>query len=159
LIRKRVEFSITNPLLLYSVVVSEKIALKNISSTTGNMVVCVIILSPKRRDIMAKWLSVVGTNCVDAAREAEFNRWYDEIHLPDVLETPGLVRATRYENTAPAEGQAKFLALYEIETDDYDNFSKAVSENMAKKRAQGRISELMVIVSRGVYKQISSVSR
>ena len=108
---------------------------------------------------MAKWLMIVGSNCADATREAEFNEWYGKTHLPDVLETPGFVRATRYENTETAEGQAKFLALYEIETDDFDSFMKAHSENITKKRAQGRFSELLVVVSRGIYKQISSVSR
>lgn len=108
---------------------------------------------------MAKWLQLVGTNCADAAREAEFNEWYDKTHLPDVLETPGFVRATRYEHTNPSEGEAKFLALYEIETDDIDSFIKANAENIAKKRAQGRFSELLVVVSRGLYRQISSVSK
>lgn len=108
---------------------------------------------------MAKWLLVVESNCTDAAREAEFNKWYDQTHLPDVLETPGFVRATRYENTEPAEGKAKFLATYEIETDNIDRFLKTHNDNMAKKRAAGRISQLLVVVSRGFYKQTSSVSR
>ncbi len=108
---------------------------------------------------MAKWLLVVGTNCADAAREAEFREWYDKTHFPDVLETPGFVRATRYENIKPSEGEAKFLATYEIETDDIDSFMKRHSDNMNRKRAAGRFSELLVSVSRGVYKQISSVSR
>ena len=108
---------------------------------------------------MAKWLQIIGTNCSDAAREAEFNEWYDKTHLPDVLETPGFIRATRYENTEPSEGEAKFLATYEIETSDIDKFMKAHADNMAKKRAAGRFSELLVGVSRGLYKQISSVSR
>ncbi len=108
---------------------------------------------------MAKWLLVVETNCADAARETEFNEWYDRTHLPDVLETPGFVKAIRYENTEHSEGEAKFLANYEIETDDIDSFMKAHSDNMARKRAAGRFSELLVVVSRGFYKQISSLSR
>jgi len=108
---------------------------------------------------MAKWLQVIETNCSNAARESEFNEWYDKTHLPDVLETPGFVRAIRYENTKPSEGQAKFLAIYEIETDDIDGFMKANVENMGKKRAEGRFSELLVMVSRGLYKQISSLSK
>ncbi len=106
---------------------------------------------------MAKWLLVVATNCADAAREAEFNKWYDKTHLPDVLQTPGFIRATRYENTQPSEGEAKFLATYEIETDDIDRFMKAHNKNIDGKRAKGRISELLVRVSRGVYRQISSL--
>ena len=108
---------------------------------------------------MAKWLLVVETNCADAARETEFNEWYDKTHLPDVLETPGFIRATRYENTAPSEGQAKFLATYEIETDDIDRFMEVHNDNIARKRAEGRFSELLVLVSRGFYRQISSISR
>ncbi len=108
---------------------------------------------------MAKWLLVVGTNCTDTAREAELNKWYDKTHFPDVLETPGFVRATRYENTQPSEGEAKILSIYEIETNNIDSVMKKHNDNMARKRAEGRFSELMVRVSRGVYKQISSVSR
>ncbi len=108
---------------------------------------------------MAKWLRVVKTNCADAAREAEFNEWYDKTHLPDVLETPGYIRATRYENIEPSEGEAKYLALYEVETDDIDALMKASRDNMDKKRAEGRFSELLVVVSRDNYRQLSSLSR
>ncbi len=108
---------------------------------------------------MAKWLLVVGTNSADAARETEFNEWYDKTHLPDILETPGFIRATRYENTEPSEGKAKFLATYEIETDDIDRFMKTHAENMDRKRAEGRFSELLVGVSRVLYRQISLISR
>ena len=106
---------------------------------------------------MDKYITIVGTNCADPAREKEYNDWYDNIHLPDVLETPGFIGATRYENTTPQEGEARFLAIYEIETDDIAAFSKANMENMAKKREAGRMSELLVIVSRGQYKQIGSL--
>ncbi len=119
-----------------------------------------LCLESERRDRnMAKWLLVVGLNCADAARETEFNEWYDKTHLPDVLETPGFVRGTRYVNTEPSEGEAKFLATYEIETDDIDRFKKTHNDNMARKRAEGRFSELLVVVSRRFYRQISSISR
>jgi len=106
---------------------------------------------------MDKWLLFVGTNSSNAAKEKEFDDWYNDVHLPDVLETPGFIGATRYENSAPKEGEAKFLALYEIETDDIDGFMKKNTENMAKKKEQGRFSDLLVIVSRGLYKQTSSL--
>ena len=108
---------------------------------------------------MTKWLLVVETNCADAARETEFTEWYDKIHLPDVVETPGFVRASRYEDIEPAEGKGKFLAIYEIEADNIDVALKALSENMDRKRAEGRMSELTVRVSRGVYRQTSSLSK
>lgn len=108
---------------------------------------------------MAKWLTVAETNCADAARESEFNKWYDKIHLPDALKLHGMIRVTRYENTEPSSGKAKFLALYEIETDDIGEFTKTVDEMLAKKRAEGRISELAVVVSSITYRQISSLSK
>ena len=108
---------------------------------------------------MAKWLLVVETNCADATREAEFNEWYDKTHLPDILEVPGFTTASRYEKIDPSEGEAKFVAAYEIETDDIDGFLKAHSDNMDRKRAEGRFSELLVRVSRGLYKQLISISR
>jgi len=108
---------------------------------------------------MAKWLLVVETKCSDPARETDFNEWYDKIHLPDVLETPGFTGATRYEISEASEGKGKFLAAYDIETDNIDAFLKANTANMANKRAAGRMSPLLVIVSRGLYKQTSSVSR
>jgi len=33
---------------------------------------------------------------IDAEFEAEFNRWYDDEHLPRLLEVPGFLSAGRY---------------------------------------------------------------
>ena len=88
---------------------------------------------------MAKWLLVVETNCVDTAREAEFNEWYDKTHLPDVLETPGFVRATRYENTNPPEGKGRFLATYEIGADDIDQVMKVHADTMTMEEGSGAL--------------------
>jgi hypothetical protein len=58
-----------------------------------------------------------------AGREDEFNRWYDERHVPDLLAVPGFVSAQRFALT-DATGQGKpgwtYLALYELDTDDPD---------------------------------------
>lgn len=106
---------------------------------------------------MARYILEVGTNCKDPAKEAEYNDWYNNTHLPDVLETPGFVGAKRYENSDAEEGQAKFIALYEIETDDIDAFMKANGANMAEKTKAGRISDQLVLVSRALYKEMYSV--
>ncbi len=106
---------------------------------------------------MEKHMLVVALNCSDPAKEGEFNDWYNTIHLPDVLETPGFVRATRWEHTAPKEEDAKFLALYEIETDDIQVTMKALQDNLAVKREAGRMSDLGSRVLNGTYKQISSL--
>jgi len=44
---------------------------------------------------MARWVNLVETNFGDPLREKEFNEWYDRMHLPDILETPGFVAARR----------------------------------------------------------------
>ena len=49
---------------------------------------------------------------VPADREDEFNRWYNEEHLPELLAVPGVLSAARYE--AVSSGP-KHLACYELE--------------------------------------------
>jgi hypothetical protein len=108
---------------------------------------------------MDKMLFVVESNCADPLKEDEFNEWYNKTHLPDMLETPGVVRAVRYQRIDPSEGQAKYLALYEIETDDFQALAKAAGENMEKKKAEGRDSDLLQGTSSGTFKQIYSLSK
>jgi hypothetical protein len=59
---------------------------------------------------------VVLITSVDVADRAveEFNRWYDEVHLPEVLACPGFISAARFECT---DGQPRFLAIYELESE------------------------------------------
>lgn len=66
---------------------------------------------------------VVLTEATSEDEEAEFNDWYDNTHLADVLKIPGFVAATRYRlSDAQPEGSNpatnKYLAIYEIESDD-----------------------------------------
>jgi hypothetical protein len=104
---------------------------------------------------MEKWVLVVDTNCNDPAKEAEFNEWYDTVHLQDVLTIPGVVRASRYENASPAEGQAKFIALYEIETEDVLQVMAGLGEGMARWAEEGHISPLVSILSASFCRQIT----
>ena len=50
---------------------------------------------------------------VDAADEAEFNRWYDREHLEERVAIPGFLEARRYVAHA---GNPKYLSLYSTET-------------------------------------------
>ena len=49
---------------------------------------------------------------IDPEFEAEFNRWYDEEHIPRLLEIPGFLSAGRY---VAIKGAPKYLAMYELE--------------------------------------------
>ncbi|SDG26354.1 hypothetical protein [Pseudonocardia oroxyli] len=68
---------------------------------------------------------VVLINPASAADEQEFNRWYDEVHVPQVVERiPGIVGATRLrltkEQLLPEEAlpSRRYLTIYDVETND-----------------------------------------
>lgn len=103
---------------------------------------------------MERWLLIAETNCSTPAMEKEFNHWYDTVHIPDILETPGILRATRYENSEPPEGKGKFLALYEIETEDIEQTIASMGEIVTRKWEEGRMSELLVAISAAFYRQM-----
>jgi hypothetical protein len=103
---------------------------------------------------MGKYLLLVGMNVPDKAKEKEFNDWYNTVHLPDVLEISEFEKATRWENIAPAEKDAKFLALYEIETPDIEATMKKLEETIGEKAKAGRMSNLGALAWRGTFKQI-----
>ena len=47
--------------------------------------------------------------------EEEFNRWYNEEHLPERLACPGFLSGRRFVSV---EGAPKYLALYDLESPD-----------------------------------------
>jgi hypothetical protein len=70
---------------------------------------------------MSKHLLIVMTNPSEG-REDEFNDWYTNTHLPDVLKIPGIVAAQRF-GLSPVQRMEpplpwSYFAIYEIETDD-----------------------------------------
>ena len=50
---------------------------------------------------------------IDAAHEAEFNRWYDREHLEERVAIAGFLEARRY---VAHDGNPKYLSLYSTET-------------------------------------------
>ena len=50
---------------------------------------------------------------VPAEKEKEFNRWYNEEHLAELLSIPGVLNAARYE---AVKSGPKHLACYELES-------------------------------------------
>jgi hypothetical protein len=76
---------------------------------------------------MTGYIQTVVTAPV-VGREDEFNRWYDDTHLPEMLQVPGFVAGRRYTLTGPrAADRPRFLAVYEIETDDLAATLQALS--------------------------------
>ena len=105
---------------------------------------------------MPKATVLVFTNCADPAREEGFNDWYDNIHVPDVLETPGFKSCTRYELIGdPGSGQGKFLAIYEVESDDLPSTMAGLQQRVAELAAQGRIIDSIRLVSFTPWRELS----
>lgn len=89
---------------------------------------------------MAKYTFVVLTNPTPG-KEAEYNKWYNEQHIPDVLNVPGFVAAQRFRladaqmtDKAPVH---RYLALYEIETDD-------LASALAELKARGGTADMVM---------------
>lgn len=82
---------------------------------------------------MQKFTWLVMTNC-DPAHESEFNAWYDDIHLGDLLRVPGVAAARRAKlsgqqakfvdgiltlcDSNSIDAKFQYLAFYDIESDD-----------------------------------------
>lgn len=65
-----------------------------------------------------RFLVLVETDCSQPRHVDDFNRWYDEVHIPDVLASPYYRSAWRLEAEAPTPGRGRFLTFYEVHTDD-----------------------------------------
>lgn len=83
---------------------------------------------------MGRYVFVVHSNPV-AGREDEYNEWYSNRHLDDLRAVPGVVSARRYklaeQQAREAPQQYRYLALYEVETDDPQSFIDALTNGAA----------------------------
>lgn len=86
---------------------------------------------------MPKGIFLALANAVDDAVDAEFNRWYDDTHAREVLALPGVRSCTRFRL---ADGQVmpgddamgyRYLALYEVEVDDWEEFGRSMQQGFA----------------------------
>jgi hypothetical protein len=66
---------------------------------------------------MSRYVMNFYTRCTDPAREDEFNSWYSHVHVPELACVEGVTDARRYICTDP-RCEAKYLAVYELETKD-----------------------------------------
>ncbi len=98
---------------------------------------------------MTRAVLVMMTDVPDAL-EAEYNHWYNEIHLPEVLSLPGVLGGRRFR--VHGEG-VRYLALYELASPDVVTSPAYVSwrANSASTQAW---SERFSAFQRYVYEQI-----
>ena len=90
---------------------------------------------------MAKWINMVETLITDPSKEDALNEWFDKVHLPDVMKTPGYLSAKRYVIREPKHGRGRYIAIYEIESDDIDKTLEIRKQYMEKEKELGRTGE------------------
>jgi hypothetical protein len=78
---------------------------------------------------MAKGIFIALSNATSDDVDADFNQWYDDVHAREMLALPG-VKSFRRFRLAPAQvlpsddvTKHRYLALYEVEVDDWDTFA------------------------------------
>ena len=85
---------------------------------------------------MGHYRYLVFSNPVEG-HEDEYNRWYDEVHLGEVIALPAFIAAGRHriEPDGEAEPEHAYLAVYEFEAED----PAAVLADLAARAEDGRI--------------------
>jgi hypothetical protein len=70
---------------------------------------------------MAKHMLLAMSNALPG-REQDLTQWLDAHHIPEVLQAPGFVSASRFELSSeqykPGPHPYRYLTVYEVETDD-----------------------------------------
>lgn len=69
---------------------------------------------------MPKFKMLVFSNPTKGGDEANYNKWYDEQHIPDVCRMEGFTGAQRFKfvDTGMGPGLTNYLAIYELEAAD-----------------------------------------
>ena len=83
---------------------------------------------------MAKYNMVVQSKAAEG-RDADYNTWYDNQHFGDICAIPGVTGGRRLEQAVTLAGEPglKYLAIYDIETDDIG----ALLAEMGRRGAEG----------------------
>ncbi|SOJ57292.1 hypothetical protein MSIMFB_04768 [Mycobacterium simulans] len=75
---------------------------------------------------MPKGIIHVETRPSSPDRDQEYNTWYDEVHLPELVALDGFVSARRLR---PVDDEGPYVALYEIEADDLQSVLQNMLDN------------------------------
>ena len=84
-----------------------------------------------------KFIQIVFSNPAEG-KDDEFNEWYDNVHIPDLLAIPGMLSAQRYDLRAAeiyrmegaTQPEHRYLLIYEMEG-DVDAILQEIQENVA----------------------------
>ena len=69
-------------------------------------------------------------------REDEYNEWYQNVHLKELVALPGFKSARRYRMARSlVQGEAwPYMAVYELETEDIDAVLQGLRDAAEKRR-------------------------
>ncbi len=119
---------------------------------------------------------VIEARSADAARVDDFNRWYNDVHVPDMLDTRLFTSAYRFAAVAagsltgavvpteaeavgaPADPRPTYLALYETDSDPMTAVEAFARTHRSRLKAAGRLIDYIEVTWRGIYRQLNSRS-
>ena len=88
-----------------------------------------------------KGILVFFNNCNDPAKDEEYNRWYNETHIPDVLGTGAVHSPSRWISEWEHPGQrvkTRFMAIYETDQDPRDALAQ-IQPHSRRWQEEGRM--------------------
>ncbi len=100
---------------------------------------------------MAKGIMLVESVPSSPDREDEYNTWYDEVHIPQLLTLDGIVAARRLR---PVDGNGPYVAIYELEGDDL----QAILDNMIANAGQLHMSDALQLNPAPVPRLLETIS-
>lgn len=83
---------------------------------------------------MAKHVLVVMSNAIDG-QDDEFNDWYTNTHLADIIALDGFTAARRYRLSERQIGEEggepyRYLAIYEVDGDDLERAADSLNSGV-----------------------------
>ena len=98
---------------------------------------------------------LVVTMEVDEADEAEFNKWYNEQHLPERMAIPGYISARRFKLEGDSNNSAlKYLCIWEMDDGSPLQSVMYKVQNARPTQLYLRVNEAIKARTRGLYTQI-----
>ena len=111
------------------------------------------------------WLMMVSTKSTDTRRDAQFNEWYNQIDIPDVLQVPGYERARRglridvpQMPRADSADDNTYVALYDILSPNIDRTMIDMLMASRKMEAVGRSTDLLTVTERLYFRQMAAAT-
>jgi hypothetical protein len=84
---------------------------------------------------MPKGILSVQTAPADG-RDQDYNDWYDNVHIPEILALAGFTSARRFKRADGQDDATPYLAIYEIEADDLQSTFAGLGAAMGKGELQ-----------------------